>query len=192
MQNLVTRRSLTLLGALAAAALCVPTLANTPPAGSRAKLSTIFHNVSGTVEILNSSKITIRNFYFDGGGVDVRLVVAANDNDALFASSGRYVGPQLLGSVFNGESLDIDLLPGESLNDINAISVWCIPFQANFGSATFFCGSDFDQDGFVTGDDFDAYVDAFEIGDISADFIEDGFVTGDDFDAFVQAFERGC
>ena len=52
--------------------------------------------------------------------------------------------------------------------------------------------ADFNNDGFVTGDDFDAFVAAFEAGDAEADFDEDGFVTGDDFDAFVAAFEQGC
>lgn len=54
------------------------------------------------------------------------------------------------------------------------------------------CPADYDQDGFVTGDDFDAYVADFEAGNIEADFDGDGFVTGDDFDAFVIAFEAGC
>lgn len=54
------------------------------------------------------------------------------------------------------------------------------------------CLADFDQDGFVTGDDFDLYAAAFEAGGVSADFNGDGFVTGDDFDAFVLAFEAGC
>jgi len=54
------------------------------------------------------------------------------------------------------------------------------------------CPTDFNADGFVTGDDFDAFVAAFEAGDAEADFDEDGFVTGDDFDAFVAAFEQGC
>lgn len=54
------------------------------------------------------------------------------------------------------------------------------------------CPSDFNGDGFVTGEDFDAYVDAFTAGDIAADFDHDGFVTGDDFDGYVLAFEAGC
>lgn len=54
------------------------------------------------------------------------------------------------------------------------------------------CPSDFDGDGFVAGDDFDAYVVEFQFGNTSADFDGDGFVTGDDFDAFVAAFELGC
>lgn len=54
------------------------------------------------------------------------------------------------------------------------------------------CRSDFDGDGFVTGLDFDAFVAAFEAGEITADYDADGFVTGLDFDAFVGAFEAGC
>jgi len=57
---------------------------------------------------------------------------------------------------------------------------------------TLLCPSDFDGDGFVTGDDFDAFVGAFAAGDLKADFDKDGFVTGDDFDAYVVAFESGC
>ena len=55
-----------------------------------------------------------------------------------------------------------------------------------------FCPSDYDQNGFVNGDDFDAFVDAFVAGDIAADFDHNTFVNGDDFDGFVSAFEAGC
>lgn len=54
------------------------------------------------------------------------------------------------------------------------------------------CGADYDCDGFVTGDDFDAYHEAFAAGIPDTDFDGDGFVTGDDFDAYVLAFEAGC
>jgi len=54
------------------------------------------------------------------------------------------------------------------------------------------CRSDFNADGFVTGEDFDGFVDEFELGGPGADYDLNGFVTGDDFDAFVAAFETGC
>ncbi len=54
------------------------------------------------------------------------------------------------------------------------------------------CLSDFIADGFVTGDDFDAYTAAFEAGDPSADANGDGFVTGDDFDLYAEHFINGC
>lgn len=54
------------------------------------------------------------------------------------------------------------------------------------------CASDLNCDGFVTADDFDAYIEVFTAGELSADHDGDGFVTGDDFDAYVAAFEAGC
>ena len=54
------------------------------------------------------------------------------------------------------------------------------------------CPADFDGDGFITGIDYDLYVQAFEAGDGSADFDGDGFITGIDFDLYVLAYESGC
>ncbi len=54
------------------------------------------------------------------------------------------------------------------------------------------CASDFNLDGFVTGDDFDAFIEAFGLGLSEADFDGNGFVNGDDFDGFTLAFENGC
>ncbi len=70
-------------------------------------------------------------------------------------------------------------------------------FGSTFGMAAIIdapaqCPADFNGDGFVTGEDFDAFVTAFEAGALSSDFNGDGFVTGEDFDAFVAAFETGC
>lgn len=54
------------------------------------------------------------------------------------------------------------------------------------------CPADFDNDGFITGIDYDLYVAAFEGGGASADFDGDGFITGIDFDLYVAAYEAGC
>lgn len=54
------------------------------------------------------------------------------------------------------------------------------------------CAADFDGDGFITGQDFDLYVLAFEAGEPAADFDRDGFVSGVDFDLYVYAYEAGC
>lgn len=70
-------------------------------------------------------------------------------------------------------------------------------FGSTFGLAAIIdapvqCPTDFNGDGFVTGEDFDAFQLAFQAGDFSADFNGDGFVTGEDFDEYVIAFEAGC
>jgi hypothetical protein len=67
-----------------------------------------------------------------------------------------------------------------------------------------FCDADFNADGFLTFEDFDEFVVAFETGCDTggggaladpaclADFNGDGFLTFEDFDEFVTAFEAGC
>jgi len=52
-------------------------------------------------------------------------------------------------------------------------------------------GADFDHNGFINGDDFDAFVALFVVGDPGADWDGNCFVNGDDFDGFVSAFEGG-
>ena len=54
------------------------------------------------------------------------------------------------------------------------------------------CLADFNHDTFVSGDDFDAFTDAFIYGDISADINGDTFVSGDDFDLYTEHFIAGC
>ncbi len=54
------------------------------------------------------------------------------------------------------------------------------------------CPADFVRDGFVNGNDFDAFVDLFILGDPGADWDHNTFVNGDDFDGFTAAFEAGC
>lgn len=66
------------------------------------------------------------------------------------------------------------------------------PNQVYYNQLAVPCAADFDADGFVSGVDFDLYVQAFEAGDFAADFDGDGFLTGVDFDMYVQAFDGGC
>jgi len=54
------------------------------------------------------------------------------------------------------------------------------------------CRADFNCDGFIAFDDFDAFVYAFQLGDRDADFNLDGFLTFEDFDVFVETFISGC
>ncbi|MDX2118541.1 MAG: EF-hand domain-containing protein [Planctomycetota bacterium] len=54
------------------------------------------------------------------------------------------------------------------------------------------CDADFNGDGFITFEDFDAFVSAFETGLASSDFNGDGCLDFTDFDDFVTSFEAGC
>ncbi len=54
------------------------------------------------------------------------------------------------------------------------------------------CPADFNHDGFVNGDDYDAFAEVFDIADPAADLNHDGFVNGDDYDLFAEHFDAGC
>jgi len=54
------------------------------------------------------------------------------------------------------------------------------------------CWADVDGDGYVNGNDYDAFADYFESGAPSGDFNADGYVNGNDYDGFAEHFEIGC
>jgi len=54
------------------------------------------------------------------------------------------------------------------------------------------CAVDFNNDGYLNGNDFDAFAEAFETGSIAADVNSDGYVNGNDYDLFADGFEQGC
>lgn len=66
------------------------------------------------------------------------------------------------------------------------------PLQKTVSMGTFRCPADVNNDGFVNGDDYDAFASAFDVADLCADFNGDGFVNGDDYDAFASNFDAGC
>ena len=75
--------------------------------------------------------------------------------------------------------------PGEG----NLQRVTYEPKKVSFFIAT---QADFNEDGFITFEDFDEFVSSFEAGEGRSDFNADGFLTFEDFDAFVSKFEGGC
>ncbi len=117
----------------------------------------------------------------------VRLV-DVRDNDGLGQASceALYVGTLQIDA---GSRL---INPSCKIYYSTLVNNGVVDFPANLVAINPPCPSDFDHDGFVTGEDFDAYVAAFEAGTLNADFDGDGFVTGEDFDAYVAAFEAGC
>ncbi len=65
-------------------------------------------------------------------------------------------------------------------------------YSWNYGAYQYRCFADTDDSGHVNGDDFDAFIAAFEDGSPDADIDENGHVNGDDFEAFVERFDAGC
>lgn len=106
-----------------------------PLVGSSAEFSTIAHDVSGTMTVLDDRTIEISNFNYDGGGVAVFFYNGVDGN--FFQPNSGPVGPMLNGRRFTNETFTITLPSNLTLDDFNSLSVWCVPFNADFGSATF-------------------------------------------------------
>ncbi|MCA9103712.1 MAG: DM13 domain-containing protein [Planctomycetales bacterium] len=109
-----------------------------PMVGWQAELNTFAHDVTGTVTILDEDTVVVEDFTYDGQGLAVYFYLATEDTKDAFID-GLSIGPPLLGTLYKGNEgpLVIDLPDGETLDGYHAISVWCVPAQARFGSGTF-------------------------------------------------------
>lgn len=122
-----------------------------PRAGWVADLSTNSHGVNGFVTIVDADTVQVDNFYYDGLGASVYFYLATADTKPAFIA-GQQIGPQLLGTVYTNGALTIDLPAGTTLDGQNAVSVWCVVANANFGSGVFVappppdCPADLDGD----------------------------------------------
>lgn len=103
--------------------------------GRSAEFATFFHNVSGTLTVLDNCTIEITDFNYDGLGPSV-FFYAGNDRnydrDDVFI-----LGSRLNGTVWVNDTIRLTLEDDQTLDSFNSISVWCIDFKANFGDAFF-------------------------------------------------------
>jgi mono/diheme cytochrome c family protein len=105
-----------------------------PRVGQTALMTANFHDVGGIAEIIDDCTIEIRDFTFDGQGVDVRLYGGlGGDFDAGFG-----MGEDLRrAEPYEGETLTFTLPAGQTLDDLDGVSVWCVPVGVDFGSGFF-------------------------------------------------------
>jgi len=92
------------------------------------------HEVAGTAHIVNNRTMELRNFYFDGGGIQIEVWLSESGN---FPSDYLSISGDLLGRVFEDDTLTLDIPAGTDLSKINYISIWCIPAGASFGDGQF-------------------------------------------------------
>ncbi len=124
------------------------------------------------------------------------LIVLYGGDQATGTQTWQWDGTVWTHLTLKGPTHNANALAYDSLRNVTVLfGGWIVPYEQvnnetwELGS---FCAADFNNDGFVNGDDFDAFSLVFVDGDAAADFDGNGFVTGDDFDAFVAAFEAGC
>ena len=107
--------------------------ATNPAIGVSSEFSNFAHDISGTLTVIDDRTIQITDFNYDGGGV---VVFFYNGVDGDY-TNGQPIGPQLNGTAFVDETITLTIPDNLTLDDFNGLSVWCVPFAANFGDARF-------------------------------------------------------
>ena len=102
--------------------------------GWTAELSTLFHDVSGTAEIIDDCTVVISSFSYDGTGIDVRVYGAQDgDYDNGYAMTDDLLQP----GGYENVTLVAKLPEGRSMDELDGISVWCVDVGVDFGSGMF-------------------------------------------------------
>ena len=105
-----------------------------PSVGSTADFVPFAHNVGGVATIVDDCTIQITSFIYDGQGVNVQIYggMAGNfDNGFSMSDDIRQAGGYL------DATLTVKLPVDKTLDDIEGVSVWCVPVGASFGDAIF-------------------------------------------------------
>ena len=107
-----------------------------PNVGQVASLSTFAHQVSGTAVIVDDCTVRVDDFVYDGAGIDVRFYGGVGGNyEAGFSMSEQDLRRP---EGYDGtETVYAQLPEGFTLDDLNGISVWCVPVAASFGDGLF-------------------------------------------------------
>lgn len=99
--------------------------ADHPRVGQVAELTNRFiHGVSGTARIVDNCTIVIEHFYYDGIAVDSRFVGVVDEN---WKDLAVLTGPMMRTGGYQDETVVIKLPDGVTLDDIEMISLCCLP-----------------------------------------------------------------
>lgn len=100
--------------------------------GERFTLTGRQHGVEGVVTVVDDCTLTISEFAFDGGGLDVRAIVApdlaglADDDARVVLSSDLRRSGGYVDAAFS-----VTLPEDVAIDDVGAFSIWCLPAAAN-------------------------------------------------------------
>ena len=104
-----------------------------PRIGQTAEFTTRSHRVAGTATIVDDCTIRIDNFSFDGGGINIRVWAGNGD----FIATGFSLSENLFGQVFENDTLTVTLPEGTTFDDVDRLSIWCVPVRISFGDGIF-------------------------------------------------------
>jgi len=102
--------------------------------GTSAVLKKRFHGVEGTARVVDDCTIEITDFAFDGGGIDVRVYGGKGGDYARGFAMGNDLRKP---GGYSGATVRVNLPAARTLDDLDGVSIWCVPAGADFGSGTF-------------------------------------------------------
>lgn len=102
--------------------------------GQVADLRRIMHQVGGTATIVDDCTVEIRDFTYDGRGIDVRIYGAT---DGRFSRGFAMTDDLVRRKPYTGDTLIARLPAGKTWDDVDSLSVWCVDFNVDFGSGVF-------------------------------------------------------
>ncbi|KAI4470615.1 skeletor-related [Holotrichia oblita] len=88
---------------------------------------------SGPIEILNITKLSITEFYYDGKGPDAYFWVGKgvpSPNGTKVPDEHGSTAPL---TMYTGKNITIQLPNSLTINDIDYLAVWCVKYNHNFG-----------------------------------------------------------
>lgn len=103
--------------------------------GEIARLFTRYHGVTGTAHIVNNRTVELRNFYYDGQGLDVVVYVSPNPYPSF--SGGISISGDIKGTNYVDATLRLTLPEGFDLGSLSYVSIWCIDIPVSFGDGMF-------------------------------------------------------
>lgn len=103
-----------------------------PEPGWRGTFEGLAHDVGGSAELVDEATLVLRDFTYDGGGVDTRLFLVV---DGAAFSPELPLTDNLVGTPYSGEEVELALPAAATRGTWDTVVVWCLPFAAEFGHA---------------------------------------------------------
>ena len=94
------------------------------------------HEVAGNVLQLSNRTISIRHFYYDGGGPPSVFFILHRTIGS--EREGTIISPELLGRRYEDATLEYPIPPDMDDSEFGYVSVWCVDFELNYGFARLF------------------------------------------------------
>ncbi len=96
----------------------------------RGTLTTLHHSVAGVAEELDTRKIRFTSFFYDGGGILVKVWLFKSGN----INGGTAIGPDIIGQIMRNTTFVVDIPAGIPSDAFDSVSIWCVSAKADFGS----------------------------------------------------------